>query len=194
MKKFFIILSISLTGLLFISSVPQVNAQVGQIWETIIGQPRDDAPGDDGLTPGVFRPPFKCGLTYAGSTYPAHSDYSVDFNRGVVDLGDPIRASANGRVSYIYLPNGQVHITHAGGYETVYAHMQKIQVRTGDTVRLGEQIGEIGNVGQSTGPHLHVNHLKNGNRIKVSYNGVPYPASLPTGASRAGPLVRGFCP
>jgi murein DD-endopeptidase MepM/ murein hydrolase activator NlpD len=188
--KYFFILAI----LAFFIALPfnKVYAQnLDWIWETVVGDPRS---GSGGGTPGVFKPPFACGKSYYGSTYSTHSDYSVDFNAAGNDQGDPVRASAEGTVYYILPSNGQVHIRHAGGYTTVYAHMQRIRVKQGDFVNLGEQIGEIGNVGQSTGPHLHYNQLRNDQRIKVAFDGEPYPASLPEGNSRIGPLVRGLCP
>jgi len=148
------------------------------------------------LLPGEFKPPFRRGFSYQGSSYVGHSAYSVDFNRGApgVDDGDPVFASANGRVVDYYPPNGQVTIRHVGGYETLYAHMKNVSVRDGDTVKLCQQIGEIDNVGDSQGSHLHARHLLNGIPIRLSYNNNPYPASLNPSQKRAGPLVKGECP
>lgn len=149
-----------------------------------------------GGQPGVFMPPFRCGLTYWGWTYPGHSAYSVDFNRGsgYDDYGDPVLASANGTVGYVLRSHGEVQISHAGGYETVYVHMQKITVGVGDTVQLGQKIGEIGDAGAPGQSHLHVNHLRNGVRIQVAYNKVPYPASVPVNTIyRWGPRITARC-
>lgn len=174
-------------------------AQLNNIWETIVGEPVSGGNNSGNWEQGNFIAPFRCGLSYWGGTYSGHSDYSVDFNRGSYDddLGDPVRASAPGRVEIVNPGNGEVYLSHPGGYGSLYAHMRKIYVQEGDRVTQGQQIGEIGNVGNSSGPHLHVNQYKNGQRIRVSYNNVPYPLSVPEGqgvSGRIGPTVKGSCP
>lgn len=47
-------------------------------------------------------------------------------------------------------------IDHGDGLRAIYAHMSKIEVKAGDTVKEGQKIGEIGSTGNSTGPHLHL--------------------------------------
>ncbi len=74
-----------------------------------------------------------------------------------------MRASASGYVAYVgWNPwdRGRrafiVIIGHAGGYETIYAHMLPIRkVRAGQFVRTGQTIGRAGSTGHSTGPHVH---------------------------------------
>lgn len=135
--------------------------------------------GEDGLGPGEFIPPFKCGLKYWSWTYPGHSKYSIDINRGNGDddRGDPVLASADGTVHDVYLPKGAVVIRHEGKYYTSYFHMQNIIVTQGQSVKLGQKIGEISDTGSPGQYHLHVNHSKNGspyidsNRIQVCYKG-----------------------
>ena len=48
-----------------------------------------------------------------------------------------------------------VALSHGYGMKTVYGHMDKIKVKTGQTVKRGDVIGWVGNTGLSTGPHLH---------------------------------------
>lgn len=147
--------------------------------------------------PGYFKPPFACGLKYWGWTYKGHSAYSVDFNRNPKDLGDPVRAEADGTVTSVILYNGQITIHSSGNYDVLFAHMKNISVRQGDKVKVGQQVGRIGNVGISLGSHLHVTHRRNGINIRVAYNDKPYLYSVlrwSSGTSPRGPLITGECP
>lgn len=73
-------------------------------------------------------------------------------------IGTPIMAAADGRIKYV---GNKTHwgnviiIDHTKGYQTIYAHLHKFGVCTGDTVSRGQMIGYLGNTGKSTGPHLH---------------------------------------
>ncbi len=58
-----------------------------------------------------------------------------------------------------------VVIDHGFNYETLYAHLSKIEVRTGQRINRGDVIGLVGNTGTSTAPHLHYEVHKNGKRI-----------------------------
>jgi len=72
--------------------------------------------------------------------------------------GTEIFATGAGRVSYAGWKQGYgncVMIDHGYGYETLYAHMHKINVRQGKEVSRGDVIGFVGSTGKSTGPHCH---------------------------------------
>ena len=58
-----------------------------------------------------------------------------------------------------------VMIDHGNGYVTLYGHMSSNAVSQGQTVSQGDTIGYVGSTGNSTGPHLHFEVLKNGTRI-----------------------------
>ena len=49
----------------------------------------------------------------------------------------------------------QINISHCSGYESSYAHLYKLFVKVGDSVKLGEPIARAGNSGAVTGAHLH---------------------------------------
>ena len=58
-----------------------------------------------------------------------------------------------------------VAIDHGNGFETRYAHLHKIYVKKGDYLKLDDIIGEVGNTGRSTGPHLHYEILYKGQPV-----------------------------
>ena len=97
-------------------------------------------------------------------TYKMHS--GIDFT---APTGTPIYATGNGRV--VPAPDGasgygnHVVIDHGFGYKTLYAHMYKSKVKMGQRVKRGQLIGYVGNTGLSSGPHLHYEVIKNGNKI-----------------------------
>jgi len=72
--------------------------------------------------------------------------------------GERICATASGKVIKAF-KNGSygnyVKIDHGNGYHTVYAHMQNYLVKKGERVEQGQVIGQVGNSGRSTGPHVH---------------------------------------
>lgn len=63
-----------------------------------------------------------------------------------------------------------VVIEHGYGYQTLYGHMSRINVHKGQKVKRGDLIGYVGNTGSSTGPHLHYEVIKDGEKINpISY-------------------------
>lgn len=72
--------------------------------------------------------------------------------------GTPIYAPADGVVTFAGWSSGYgrlVKVQHAFGIETRYAHQNRIRVEVGQRLSRGDRIGDIGNSGRSTGPHLH---------------------------------------
>lgn len=87
--------------------------------------------------------------------------------------GTPIYATADGVVTVSGFSDGgygnHVVINHGYGYETLYGHMSRIKARRGQKVTRGEVIGYVGSTGKSTGPHLHYEVHKNGQKIDPVY-------------------------
>ncbi|RPF71374.1 M23 family metallopeptidase [Aurantiacibacter spongiae] len=82
--------------------------------------------------------------------------------------GTPIYAATDGTVNYAGRNGGYgnyVRIRHAGNLATGYAHMSRIAVRNGESVRRGQVIGYVGTTGLSTGPHLHYEMYRGGQKI-----------------------------
>jgi len=83
-------------------------------------------------------------------------------------VGTPIKATLDGRIAttgYSAVYGNYVIITHDGGYQSLYAHMHRIQVKRGQRVTQGGILGLVGNTGYSTGPHLHFSVYRNGKMV-----------------------------
>lgn len=83
--------------------------------------------------------------------------------------GTPIYATGDGKVVFAeYATNGygmHVVIDHGYDYQTLYAHMSKLQVKKGQQVKRGDVVGLVGNTGLSSGPHLHYEVHKGGEPV-----------------------------
>lgn len=82
--------------------------------------------------------------------------------------GTRIRALADGVVSYAGRKPGYglvVEINHGNGYQTRYAHARKLIAKVGQRVRKGDTVALVGSTGRSTGSHVHVEVLKNGQAV-----------------------------
>lgn len=82
-----------------------------------------------------------------------------------VASGTPVKASARGAVLAVddYFFNGRtIFVDHGNGLITMYCHLERIDVKTGETVRKGQRIGLSGMTGRATGPHLHWSVVLNG--------------------------------
>jgi murein DD-endopeptidase MepM/ murein hydrolase activator NlpD len=93
----------------------------------------------------------------------------IDFATG--REGVDIKAVASGVVTFAGEKQGygqMVKVNHGNGYETLYAHDDKILVKPGDIVKKGQVIALSGNTGRSTGPHVHFEVHKNGRVVDPS--------------------------
>lgn len=134
---------------------------------------------------------------YSGFIWPTRGAYSISSGYGYrsasisgwgyhggIDIirgggssaGTPVIAAASGTVITAYAGStgygNTVLIDHGNGYQTRYGHMLwgSICVYPGQRVYQGQQIGQIGSTGNSTGPHLHFEIIKNGSKV----NPLPY--------------------
>ena len=114
-------------------------------------------------------------LTHAAAGYGwrMHPIYRIKkFHEGMdftAPMGTPVRATANGVVVETQRtgsPQGvKVVVDHGYGFKTVYAHLDKYTVKTGQKVSRGDIIGNVGSSGMSTAPHLHYEVHKNGKPV-----------------------------
>lgn len=82
--------------------------------------------------------------------------------------GSQARATASGVVTKAGWNGGygrMVEIDHGGGFVTRYAHLSKVLVAPDQKVVAGDEIGEVGSSGRSTGPHLHYEVRRGGDAI-----------------------------
>jgi len=101
--------------------------------------------------------------------------YGIDFTAKV---GTPIYSTGKGKIAYVIPHTSKdskgygnlIIIDHGYGYRTLYAHMNKFNVKVGDEVERGDIIGYVGNTGLSTGPHLHYEVIRYGQKVNpVNY-------------------------
>jgi len=79
--------------------------------------------------------------------------------------GSDVVAVAGGVVTFSgerYGYGKMVEINHGDGYATRYGHQQELSVEVGEVVKKGERIGLMGSTGRSTGPHVHLELIKDG--------------------------------
>lgn len=82
--------------------------------------------------------------------------------------GAAVKSMAKGNVVFAGPRGGFgncIILRHGNGFETLYGHLSKIDVSLGEKIEIGQEIGKIGSTGRSTGPHLHYEVHKNGDKI-----------------------------
>jgi murein DD-endopeptidase MepM/ murein hydrolase activator NlpD len=83
----------------------------------------------------------------------------------VAPMGTPVVSSARGRISSVGHQGEyglMIEVDHGYGLTTRYAHLSRAHVRVGQVVARGDTIGNVGQSGLATGPHLHYEVLVNG--------------------------------
>ena len=110
----------------------------------------------------------------------------VDF---AAPTGTPIYAAGSGIIEMKQRYKGYgkyIRIRHANGFKTAYGHMSKFNKTPSGRVKQGGIIGYVGSTGNSTGPHLHYEVLKNNIRIN------PQKLKLPSGRKLKGDELQRF--
>ncbi len=91
--------------------------------------------------------------------------YAVDL---AAPEGERVMATANGIVAKADFDSkmgNYILIKHSEVFSTFCSHLKSISVKAGEQVKRGRTIGFVGNTGLSTGPHVHYEVLKNGERV-----------------------------
>lgn len=124
-------------------------------------------------------------LSHTPLGYPYHGDITstfghrenpfsgagVETHKGLdirAPMGASVKAMAKGTVVFSGRRGGYgncIVLKHGNGFETLYGHLSKILVTNGQQVDIGAEIGKVGSTGRSTGPHLHYEVHRNGQRI-----------------------------
>jgi murein DD-endopeptidase MepM/ murein hydrolase activator NlpD len=99
---------------------------------------------------------------YKTSKFHAGMDFAAAIGTEIYATGDGVVERADSDASGY---GNHVRINHGYGYLTLYGHMSKLNVRPGQKIKRGEVIGYVGNTGKSSGPHLHYEVHKDGERI-----------------------------
>jgi murein DD-endopeptidase MepM/ murein hydrolase activator NlpD len=91
---------------------------------------------------------------YNGTPAAPHSGTDV-----AAPKGTPLRAPAAGLVTFadpsLYLTGGTLVIDHGQGVSSTFLHLSAIEVKVGERVEQGQELGKVGATGRATGPHMH---------------------------------------
>ena len=96
-------------------------------------------------------------------TQRAHTgvDYAAPTGTPVMSVADGVVSESSYQGAY----GNMVVIQHNANQSTVYAHLSRMNVRKGQTIKQGETVGAVGSTGLSTGPHLHFEFRINGRHV-----------------------------
>jgi len=89
------------------------------------------------------------------------TDYAAPTGTPVQAIG----AGVVGSAGWSGDSGNMVRIRHANGYETLYSHLSRILVRSGQRVEQGQRIGLVGATGLATGPHLDFRIIQHGRHV-----------------------------
>jgi murein DD-endopeptidase MepM/ murein hydrolase activator NlpD len=126
-------------------------------------------------------------------TWRAH--LGVDYG---APIGTPVRSIGDGFVEFAGVQNGfgnLVVVKHNATHSTAYAHLSRINVRKGQSISQGQNVGAVGQTGWATGPHLHFEFRVNGQQrdplvMARQSESIPLPASARPAFNAAAAQVR----
>lgn len=103
--------------------------------------------------------------SYGWRTHPISNTRQFHSGMDIRARYESVKASKYGKVTFAGWMGGYgycVVIAHPNGWKTLYGHLSKIKVHTGQYVKQGQVIARSGNTGYSSGPHLHFEIRKDG--------------------------------
>lgn len=129
--------------------------------------PQEQATGGTAMLPS--RLPLSAARLTSTFGSRVHPIAGVSRRHAGIDLaaawGSPLQATQDGVVTGAGWNGGYgllVTVSHGGGIETRYAHLSRVSVTRGQSVKAGDTIGYVGSTGESTGPHVHYEVRVNG--------------------------------
>ena len=141
------------------ASEPTASASDSASASDRFGGPNNRIAGAENLPDGRYLPVHdyrvSAGWGHSSGPHAGREHGGIDF---AADMNEPVYAVDKGKVVSAGYNGGygqMVKIKHPDGHYTVYAHLNKINVKKGQQVEAGKRIGAVGSTGYSTGPHLH---------------------------------------
>lgn len=134
------------------------NEEKPAVFDLPVGKPAASLPAGQGF--GNCR-------TFNGQSADRHTgtDYPLSAGKAVMSVG-------NGRVVLAanhFFSGNSVYIDHGNGLLTEYFHLKTIAVKPNQTVTKGQKIGDVGDTGRTTGPHLHFGVRWHGEKVNPGY-------------------------
>lgn len=110
---------------------------------------------------------------YGYRDHPVSGEYI--FHNGIdlaADIGTPVMAFADGTVEFIGESDAYglyIQIDHGNGVKTFYCHCSELYTPKGESVTMGQTIAAVGDTGNATGPHLHLEIKRDGVLLNPIY-------------------------
>ncbi|MGY2702096.1 peptidoglycan DD-metalloendopeptidase family protein [Nocardioides sp. HB32] len=142
---------------------------------TVAAHTETDGPFGLPVAPGTYH--LTAGFGDPGSRWSSGEHTGLDF---AAPIGTPVVAVGAGTVTIEHpdWAGNLVRIDHGGGVETLYAHLSRVDVTDGQVLAAGEQLGLVGEEGNASGPHVH---------LEVRLDGTPYDPALVLGFATGDP-------